>query len=74
MKVEVRLFATFRYNRNKKEILDVNDETRVKEIVQYLNIDESEIAILLVNGRDGDIEQKLYDGDTISLFPPVGGG
>lgn len=44
------------------------------DILEMININEEEIAILLLNGFDGSSNRKLNDGDVISLFPPVGGG
>lgn len=74
MKVEVRLFAYFREGRGKKIFLDVDENYSVKDVVKDLKIDENEVHLLLVNGRDGYLSTELKDGDTISLFPPVGGG
>ena len=74
MKVEVRLFATFRNGREKKQFMEYKEGVTVREIVNKLNIKEEEVAILLINGRDGMIDKELVDGDVIALFPPVGGG
>lgn len=74
MKIEVRLFATLRYKREKKQFIDFQEGADVREVIKKLNIEEEEVAILLVNGRDGDFDRKLVDGDVLSLFPPVGGG
>ncbi|HBT49286.1 MAG TPA: hypothetical protein DEA61_05585 [Caldanaerobacter subterraneus] len=32
------------------------------------------VAIFLINGLDGKLDNPLNDGDVISLFSPVGGG
>lgn len=74
VKIEVRLFATFRVGREKKQFIEFGDICTVREVINKLNIKEHELAILLINGRDGSIESKLMDGDVISIFPPVGGG
>ncbi|AKN31675.1 molybdenum cofactor biosynthesis protein MoaD [Clostridium carboxidivorans P7] len=74
MKLEVRLFATFREGREKKYFLDLNEGITPRDIVNMLKIDEEEVAILLINGRDGKLETVLHDNDIVSLFPPVGGG
>lgn len=74
MKLEVRLFATFREGREKKYFLDLNEGITPRDIVNMLKIDEEEVAILLINGRDGKLETVLHDNDTVSLFPPMGGG
>ncbi|KZL90702.1 MoaD/ThiS family protein [Clostridium magnum] len=74
MKLEVRLFATFRDRREKKYFLDFNEDTTPRDVVKMLKIDEEEVAILLINGRDGKLNTVLKDNDVLSLFPPVGGG
>ena len=75
MKIEVRLFAYFREGRDKKLFLEINeDEVTPRYILNKLNIEEKEVSILLINGRDGKATTTLKDGDVVSLFPPVGGG
>lgn len=74
MEVEVRLFATFREGREKKQKIKIKENTIILDIINILNIDEKEVAIMLLNGRDGASDRILKDGDIISLFPPVGGG
>lgn len=74
MNVKVRLFATLRQGRQKEMHIEVEENTFAHEIISMLRITKEEIAILLVNGRDGKLDSVLKDGDVISLFPPVGGG
>lgn len=74
MKVTAKLFATFRDGREKIQNFDFHEGTIVEDIIRILGIEKSEIAILLVNGRDSKFERVLVDGDVIALFPPVGGG
>jgi molybdopterin converting factor small subunit len=73
LNIEVRLFATFRLNRGKKVYVEQEAPTP-KSILESLDIFEDDIAILLINGRDGDYEMHLSEGDYLSVFPPVGGG
>lgn len=74
IKVEVRLFAYFREGRWKRKVLEFEDGTTISDIIKYLNIDEDEVSMLLLNGVDGPASRKVKDGDVISLFPPIGGG
>ena len=74
MKVTVKLFATFRFGREKIQVMELSDEGTPKDVLANLGITPEEVAILLINGRDGQFESQLKDGDVISLFPPVGGG
>ncbi|WP_350342893.1 MoaD/ThiS family protein [Proteinivorax tanatarense] len=75
MEIEVRLFATLREGRWKKNTMSFSTSSVTpKVIAEQLQIDEGDIAILLVNGRDGSLNTELSDGDVVSIFPPVGGG
>ena len=74
MEVTVKLFATLRNGRGKVIQYKKDHSISVEEIISELKIDKKDVAILLVNGRDGSMMQKLVDGDVISIFPPVGGG
>lgn len=74
MKVNVKLFATLREGRFKSESTDLDDNSRVIDVIKKYDLPLEEVAICLVNGRDADNEHVLQNGDTVSLFPPVGGG
>jgi molybdopterin converting factor small subunit len=74
LKITVKLFATFRQGRQKIIDMELPEGTTTEHIISKLEIAKSEIAILLINGRDGNIGRELADGDLIALFPPVGGG
>jgi sulfur-carrier protein len=74
MTLTVRLFATLREGRGKELSLKMDEDTTVRGLISRLSIPEEEVAILLINGRDGSMDQTLVHGDKVSLFPPVGGG
>jgi len=74
MRVTVKLFATFRKGRFDMEVRIVHPGSTVSKIVEDAGLPESEIGILLVNGRHADRMRELTDGDTVAIFPLVGGG
>lgn len=76
IKVTVKFFATLREFGPDKEILSIPENSRVKILFDTFNIPKDERrAIILVNGRPHkDLETILYEGDIISIFPPIGGG
>lgn len=74
MEIKVRLFATLRIGRAKELMLSVAEQTCPQQIIDQLEIDVADVAILLINGRDGKLETPLVPGDVVSIFPPVGGG
>lgn len=74
MQIVVKLFATFREGRQKIQTLETAEGSTPEDIFKLLKIETSEVAILLINGRDGKPDSILNAGDILSLFPPVGGG
>jgi molybdopterin synthase sulfur carrier subunit len=46
----------------------------VRDILASLKIPEEDVSIIFVNGRDRDVDAVVRDGDTLAVFPPVGGG
>lgn len=74
MKITVKLFATFRIGREKVQQLELSSETTPGDIIKSLGIEPEEVAILLINGMDGQLGSSLKDGDLLAIFPPVGGG
>jgi molybdopterin converting factor small subunit len=74
MKIKTRLFATLREGRGKELEVEVGNDSTVKEIIEALSIEREDVALLLINGRDGSFDTVLTESDVVSLFPPVGGG
>jgi len=74
MQITVKLFANFRINRFKEQVRQYPTGTRVVDISSELDIPESEVGIIFINGRNAALGTSLADGDTLSLFPLVGGG
>lgn len=74
MKITVKLFAVFRNDRFKIEDREYPNNTTVGDVLASLDIDNPELGVALINGRHVTVEQELTDGQTLSLFPKVGGG
>lgn len=74
MNITVKLFATFRNGRFKIDEQEWPEGSDCRRLVASLGLTEEEIGIVLINGRHVPLEQVLYQGDTLSLFPLVGGG
>lgn len=74
MQVTIKLFANFRINKFKQETREYDSTKTVGVIVEELGIPNSEVGIIFINGRNASMDQILKDGDTLSLFPLVGGG
>ena len=74
MKNTVKLFASFRDNRFKIADMEHPDGTNCRRIMRELGLTEEEIGIVLINSRHVSLDQVLHDGDTLAMFPLVGGG
>lgn len=72
--VEVRLFAGLRQGRQKIYYMDPGSVACVQDIMDALEIQRSEVNILLINGFHQKPETPVKDEDVVSLFPAVGGG
>jgi molybdopterin converting factor small subunit len=79
MEIEVKLFATLRDYLPKGSgrfscKMEIDGDTRVKDILDKLGIPEELPKIILINGIHGKVDQALKEGDVVSIFPPVAGG
>jgi molybdopterin converting factor small subunit len=72
--VTVKLFATFREGRFETAQRDIPAGTTLARLVGDLGIAPEEVGVLLVGGRHAAFEQVTAPGDTIAIFPLLGGG
>ena len=72
--IEVRLFAGLRQGRQKIYHMEPNAVSCVQDIMDALQINRSEVNILLINGFHQKPETPVKGEDIVSLFPAVGGG
>lgn len=74
MKVEVKLFAYFRDNRFKVKSIDFEADTVVSQVIEQLNINHEDVGVTMINGRHCTLATKLSEGDSLGIFPMIGGG
>lgn len=72
--ITVKLFAQFRLGRFKVEQRQYPQPLTSRDILADLAIAEEELGVLMVNGRHAELDQPLNDGDSVGIFPLVGGG
>jgi len=72
--VTVKLFAHFRDGRFKEEQREYPEGADCRHVLGTLGLGDRELGILMVNNRHARLEHPLTHGDTLSLFPLVGGG
>ena len=79
MQVKIKLFATLRdylpkESDGKSCQMDIDEKTTIEQIIAQLHIPGDIPKIILVNGRNGSLNQTLKADDEVSIFPPVAGG
>jgi molybdopterin synthase sulfur carrier subunit len=74
MNVTLKLFATFRTGRFTIETREYVQGKTVRGVIEDLSLPEDDIGATLINGIHVEEDCELKDGDTLSIFPLVGGG
>jgi len=74
MLVKVKLFATFRKGRFREKDMTLNEACTVGWVIDHLQIPRKELGVVFLNGLAANMDGVLKDGDTLSVFPMVGGG
>jgi len=74
--VHVHLYATFRAYIGGAASTDVEitpGET-VRDVLVKLGVPPGQTRIIFVNSRAGELSQPLEGGETLGIFPAIGGG
>ena len=74
MLIKVKLFANFRKGRFREKDMELEEGCTVGQIVDQLKIPRKELGVVFMNGLATTLESVLQAGDTLSIFPMVGGG
>jgi len=74
MKVEIKLFASLQKFMPNAEKVELDNNCTVLDLLEKIGINSSEVAITLINGRHVDLDQRLHEGETVAIFPPIAGG
>ncbi|NLT19731.1 MAG: MoaD/ThiS family protein [Syntrophomonadaceae bacterium] len=74
MRVKVKLFATFRKGRFRERDMELNEDCTVGWVIDHLRIPRKELGVVFLNGLAANADEVLKEGDTLSIFPMVGGG
>jgi molybdopterin converting factor small subunit len=76
--VEVRLYAVLRKHtpQNTSGIISVEIPvgTCIRDLVEMLDISLEDIKMIMVNGKQAELNSVLRDSDRVGIFPPIGGG
>jgi molybdopterin converting factor small subunit len=79
MRITLKLFAGLRSNLPESSLggpaaIDLAPSATVGDALDKVGAKREQAKIILVNSRHAGLETPLADGDTVAVFPPVGGG
>ncbi|WP_027183048.1 MoaD/ThiS family protein [Desulfovibrio inopinatus] len=73
MKITLKCYATL-LDLTPAAPVDMPDGTTIDELMTATGVDAKEVKLIFRNGLHAKPEDHLADGDSIGLFPPIGGG
>ena len=74
-RVQMRLFGSLRALRPPNaETFPVEQNATVEDLLGDLQIPPGKVHLVFLNGVKVDGDALVSDGDTIGIFPPLGGG
>lgn len=76
VEVTVKLFAQYREGHFKVESRAYPKGTTVEGVIieTGIPVEQFPIGVIMINGRHFNEDHVIENGDTVSLFPKVGGG
>ena len=74
MQVTVELFSYFRKGRFDRDTVKLPVDATVADLLTRLEINLSEVGVLIINGKHGTAKDRLEMGDRVTLIPIIGGG
>jgi len=74
--ITVKLYATFRQHIDGKPSVELVIEAgqTVESVLEHLGVPAEETRILFVNNRHAELTDSLQGGETLGVFPAIGGG
>jgi molybdopterin converting factor small subunit len=73
MEVDVKLFGDLREGRFARNTTQLEDNSRVIDLINQHSLPLENVALCFVNSREAEFGQVLQNGDTVAFSPPVGG-
>lgn len=75
MKVTVKHFATLKQDAGQTPIeVELDPGATVSDLLSKLGIEQDDVGILIVSGKQATFGQTLKGNDSVTLIPHIGGG
>ncbi len=73
--ITIKLFATLKkYSPPDADKYPVTPGDTLRDLVELLGISGDEAKIIFIDGVKATLDSGLQGGETVSIFPPIGGG
>lgn len=73
--IDLRLFATFEgHMPDNAAQFPITDGMTIDQLISQLPIAAAEAKLIFVDGKRAEMSTRLYGGERVGIFPPVGGG
>jgi len=72
--IEVKTFANLRSLYPSDHSFQIIDGETVTDIMARMNIPTEKVTIIFINNVHRELHSRLFGGDVLGLFPPIGGG
>ena len=73
MEIKVKLFGDLREGRFEEEQTQLEENSRVSDLINKHNLPLEKVAICMVNSRVVEFDTVLQNQDIVAFSPPVGG-
>lgn len=74
MKITVKLDLILREGRFREAEFEYPPESRISDVMEKLKIPKNGVAAIMINDTEAKPEQKLQNGDELTLLTFVAGG
>ncbi len=74
IQVTVELFSYFRQGRFERDTVTLPVGATAADLLTRLEINLSEVVVLIINAKHGTAKDRLEMGDRVTLIPIIGGG
>jgi molybdopterin synthase sulfur carrier subunit len=75
MRVTVKHFAQLKKaGEQRTKQIELEQGSSVNDLFSILGLNEEEVGILIVNGKEAIWGQKLKEDDAVTIIPHIGGG
>jgi len=74
MAVELEVFGALVRPDKRRQILQINGRTTVRQVADSLGLNPDEIGLITIQGVQSELDDVIPPGCRLCIFPPMSGG